>query len=112
MPACPPDVKLRQPEDFDRLRAYAAELNADVVAIEEVDSAETARHLFPPETYSIHMSHDRVKQRVGIVVRRGLAYDVNPDVTAIALDPIAHLRSGWISHCIRRRDRCAFSRCT
>jgi endonuclease/exonuclease/phosphatase family metal-dependent hydrolase len=90
----PSGVKLRQPEDFDRLHAYAAELNADVIAIEEVDNAETARRVFPPETYSIHMSHDHVKQRVGIVVRRGLAYDTNPDVTAIALDPIAHLRSG------------------
>jgi endonuclease/exonuclease/phosphatase family metal-dependent hydrolase len=90
----PSDVKIRQPEDFDRLRAYAEELNADLVAIEEVDNADTARRLFPPETYSIHMSHDRVRQRVGIVVRRGLTYDVNPDVTAIALDPEAHLRSG------------------
>ena len=90
----PSDVKIRQPEDFDRLRAYALELNADVVAIEEVDNAETARRLFPPETYSIHMSRDRVRQRVGIAVRRGLRYDVNPDVTAIALDPVAHLRSG------------------
>jgi endonuclease/exonuclease/phosphatase family metal-dependent hydrolase len=90
----PADVKLRQPEDFDRLRGYATELNADVIAIEEVDNAETAGRLFPAENYSIHMSHDRVRQRVGIVVRRGLSYDVNPDVTALALDPIAHLRSG------------------
>ena len=90
----PSDVKPRQPEDFERLHAYAEELNADLVAIEEVDNAETARRVFPPETYSIHMSHDRVRQRVGIVVRRGLHYDVNPDVTAIALDPVAHLRSG------------------
>lgn len=90
----PADVKIRQPEDFDRLRAYALELNADVVAIEEVDNAETARLVFPADVYSIHMSHDRVRQRVGIAVRRGLAYDINPDVTAIALEPVAHLRSG------------------
>jgi endonuclease/exonuclease/phosphatase family metal-dependent hydrolase len=90
----PSDVKLRQPEDFDRLHAYAEELNADLVAIEEVDNADTARRVFAPETYSIHMSRDRVRQRVGVAVRRGLSYDVNPDVTAIALDPVAHLRSG------------------
>jgi endonuclease/exonuclease/phosphatase family metal-dependent hydrolase len=90
----PPDVRPRQQEDFDRLRAYAEELNADLVAIEEVDNADTARRVFPAETYSIHLSRDRVRQRVGIAVRRGLAYDVNPDVTAIALDPVAHLRSG------------------
>jgi endonuclease/exonuclease/phosphatase family metal-dependent hydrolase len=90
----PDDVKLRQPEDFDRLQAYARELDADLIAIEEVDSAETAQLVFPPELYSIDMSHDRVRQRVGIAVRRGIQYDTNPDVTAIALDPMAHLRSG------------------
>ena len=59
------------------------------------------------------MSHDRVRQRVGIVVRRGIAYTVNPDVTAIALDPVAHLRSGVdITLNLRRSGRCAFWRCT
>jgi endonuclease/exonuclease/phosphatase family metal-dependent hydrolase len=90
----PADVKARVPEDFSRLHDYAFQLNADVVAFEEVDSADTARLIFPPAVYSIHMSHDRIRQRVGIAVRRGLAYDVNPDLTALALDPLDHLRSG------------------
>lgn len=90
----PGDVKIREPEDFDRLRGYAIELNADVVAMQEVDNAETARRVFPADSYSIHMSGDRVRQRVGIAVRRGLHYDVNPDVTALAMDSIARLRSG------------------
>jgi endonuclease/exonuclease/phosphatase family metal-dependent hydrolase len=50
--------------------------------------------VFPREIFSIHMSGDRVGQRVGTAVRRGLACTVNPDVNAIALDPKAHLRSG------------------
>jgi endonuclease/exonuclease/phosphatase family metal-dependent hydrolase len=90
----PTDVKPRVAEDFERLHGYARELNADVVAIEEVDNAETARRVFPIDSWSIHMSRDHVRQRVGIAVRRGLSYDVNPDVTAIALDPLAHLRGG------------------
>ena len=90
----PADVRPRQQEDFDLLRAYALELSADVIAIQEVDNAETARRVFPPELYSIHMSRDRVRQRVGIVVRRGLPYVVNPDVTSIAMDPMSRLRSG------------------
>lgn len=40
---------------------------------------------------TIHMTRDHVVQRVGIVVRRGLRYDANPDVTDLALN---HLRSG------------------
>ena len=90
----PPDVKPRQQEDFDLLRGYAAELNADVVAFQEVDNRDSARRVFPPETYSIHMTRDRVRQRVGLAVRRGIPYEINPDVTAIAGDPLDRLRSG------------------
>ena len=90
----PADVKIRQPEDFDQLHTYATELDADVIAIQEVDNAETAERLFLHDQYSIQMSRDRVRQRVGIAVRRGIPYDVFPDVTALALDPAAHLRGG------------------
>lgn len=87
----PDDVTPRSPEDFERLAAYARELNADVVALEEVDGYRPASRLFPREAYSIHFTHDHVVQRVGIAVRRGLSYDVNPDLTALAEH---HLRSG------------------
>jgi endonuclease/exonuclease/phosphatase family metal-dependent hydrolase len=93
-PSLPADVHVRVPEDFDRLRQYATELNADVIAIQEVDGRAVAARIFPPERYSIHMTRDNVVQRVGIVVRRGLAYDVNPDVTAIQGNREQHLRSG------------------
>ncbi|HEY3848004.1 MAG TPA: endonuclease/exonuclease/phosphatase family protein [Acetobacteraceae bacterium] len=90
----PADVHVRVPEDFDRLRQYATQLDADVIAIQEVDGRAVAARIFPPEHYSIHMTHDNVVQRVGIVVRRGLTYDVNPDVTALDLGPGKGLRSG------------------
>jgi len=87
----PPDVIPRSDEDFDRLAQYAQELNADVVAIEEVDGVSAAARVFPHDRYSIHMTHDHVIQRVGIAVRRGLPYDINPDLTGLAEN---HLRSG------------------
>jgi endonuclease/exonuclease/phosphatase family metal-dependent hydrolase len=90
----PSDVTVRAPEDFQRLAAYAARLNADIVALQEVDTVETARLLFPRDAWSIHLSRDHVRQRTGFAVRRGIEYDINPDVTAIALEPEAHLRSG------------------
>jgi len=93
-PGLPEDVKTRTPEDFDKLRQYALELNADVIAVEEVDGREAAAKVFPLDRYSIHMTRDRVTQRTGLVVRRGLKYDINPDVTAIAGDPHLRLRSG------------------
>jgi endonuclease/exonuclease/phosphatase family metal-dependent hydrolase len=87
----PSDVTPRSVEDFDRLAGYARDLDADVVALEEVDGWSAASKLFPREQYSVHMTHDHVVQRVGFAVRRGLHYDANPDVTGLAL---GHLRSG------------------
>jgi endonuclease/exonuclease/phosphatase family metal-dependent hydrolase len=87
----PADVTPRSDDDFARLAQYAQELNADVVAIEEIDGFPAATKVFPRDQYSIHMTRDHVVQRVGIAVRRGLHYDKNPDVTALAAN---HLRSG------------------
>nr|WP_294514014.1 endonuclease/exonuclease/phosphatase family protein [uncultured Rhodopila sp.] len=89
--ALPLDVVPRSAGDFDLLAAYAQDLNADVVAIEEVDGWAVAAKLFPRDRYSIHLTRDHVLQRVGIAVRRGLRYDANPDVTGLSL---GHLRSG------------------
>lgn len=93
-PLLPADVHGRAPEDFDRLRQYGLQLDADVIAIQEVDGRAVAARIFPPDRYSIHMTHDDVVQRVGIVVRRGLSYEVNPDVTEIRGAQWLHLRSG------------------
>lgn len=87
----PADVTPRNDADFARLARYAQDLNADLVAIEEVDGGTAAAKVFPRDRYSIHMTHDHVTQRVGIVVRRGLRYDINPDVTQLGAN---HLRSG------------------
>jgi endonuclease/exonuclease/phosphatase family metal-dependent hydrolase len=93
-PGLPPDVHTRRPQDFDLLRRYAAELDADVIGLQEVDGPAVAARVFPPDRYSIHMSHDRVIQRVGVAVRRGIHYGVNPDVTGFDVNDDRHLRSG------------------
>ena len=90
-PHLPADVTPRADEDFARLARYAQQLNADVVAIQEVDGFPAASKIFPRELYSIHMTRDHVIQKVGLVVRRKLRYDINPDVTALGDH---HLRSG------------------
>ena len=95
-PALPADVHPRAPADFDLLRRYAAFLNADVVAIEEVDGPAAAARLFPPDRYAVHMTADHVVQRVGLAIRRGIAFTVNPDLTGLDTQPDAPLplRSG------------------
>jgi endonuclease/exonuclease/phosphatase family metal-dependent hydrolase len=90
----PSDAHPKQPEEIDLLRRYAVELDADVIAIQEVDGPAVAARVFPPENYSIHMTRDHVVQRVGLVVRRGIRYTVNPDITGLDVDPGHQLRSG------------------
>ena len=92
--ALPADAHPKQPADIDLLQQYATQLDADVIAIQEVDGPIVAARVFAPDKYSIHMSRDHVVQRVGIVVRRGIHYDVNPDVTELNVSPSHALRSG------------------
>ena len=93
-PRLPADAHPKRPEDFDALHRYAVELDADVIAIQEVDGPDVAARVFPPDSYSVHMTRDHVVQRVGIVVRRGIHYSVNPDITGLDVDPGRQLRSG------------------
>lgn len=96
-PALPADVQRRRPADFARLAQYAAILNADVVAFQEVDGEQPAALLFPPARYALQLTHDAVVQRVGFAVRQGLSFTANPDVTALDIPrpgAAQHLRSG------------------
>jgi hypothetical protein len=42
----PSDAHPKRPEDFDVLSRYAAELDADVIAIQEVDGSAVAARVF------------------------------------------------------------------
>ena len=95
-PALPTDVVPKTAADFAVLKRYAAQLGADVVAMEEVDGPAAASVLFPSDRYALYFTGDDVVQRVGIAVRRGIAVHRNPDLTGLDLYPEArhHLRSG------------------
>jgi endonuclease/exonuclease/phosphatase family metal-dependent hydrolase len=95
-PALPADVTPRQDGDFALLAGYAAKLAADVVAFQEVDGPQAAARVFPPDRYRIVVTHDPVVQRVGLAIRRDIAFTQNPDVTALDPYPDARLplRSG------------------
>lgn len=95
-PALPENVHPKQPESIDALRRYAALLDSDVIAFQEVDGPEIAARVFPPERYSIFMTGDDVVQRVGFAIRRGVPVVHNPDLVGLDVVPEAlhHLRSG------------------
>ena len=95
-PALPPDVRPKSLADIDLLRRYALVLNADIVGFQEVDGTEPAARVFPPDRYTIVLTDDRVTQRTGFAIRRGLTIERNPDLVALDINPGARyrLRSG------------------
>lgn len=88
-PALPATLAPRGPQDFDRLRGYAARLDADVVALQEVDGAEAAARVFDPRAYAFFFAAEADVQRVGFAVRRGLEVTQHADLAALDLRPQA-----------------------
>ena len=96
-PSLPDDAHPKQPDDIVTLAGYASRLDADLVAIEEVDGPEIAAKVFPPDRYRIEMTHDAVVQRVGLAIRRGYGVTRHPDLTGLDAASAAaryRLRSG------------------
>jgi endonuclease/exonuclease/phosphatase family metal-dependent hydrolase len=82
--------KRRSPADFDRLRAYARQLDADVIALQEVDGPDAARLVFPD--YDFCFTRRVHVQNVGFAVRRGIAFQCG-DYAALGL-PESSVRWG------------------
>ncbi len=95
-PALPEDVRPKGMADVAVLRGYAQLLDADVVALQEVDGPGIAAAVFPPDRYELYFTDDSVVQRVGVAVRRGIPVHRNPDLAGLDLYPDARyrLRSG------------------
>ena len=95
-PALPEDVQPKDAADRTVLAHYVDQLNADLVAVQEVDGPGIAASLFPPDRYALYFTRDSVVQRVGVAVRRGIAVHQNADLAALDVTPDARhrLRSG------------------
>lgn len=88
--------KPRQADDYARLRSYARVLDADVVALQEVENAAAARRLFPEGQYHIEVggagevweprlcrdqAHGLLTaHRVAFAIRKGVPYRRNADL--------------------------------
>ncbi|TDH61313.1 hypothetical protein E2C06_17575 [Dankookia rubra] len=95
-PDLPRGLPVRSPGDLDLLARYARRLDADVVALQEVDGPEAAAKVFDPGTYAFFFPAEQDIQRAGFAVRRSLAATQNPDLEALDLHPRARfsLRRG------------------
>jgi endonuclease/exonuclease/phosphatase family metal-dependent hydrolase len=99
----------RTDANYAAMRAYVTHLNADVIAIQEVESQAAAERVFDPALYTV-VIEDRVgtnrggfcrgnegltinAQRTGFAVRKGIPFDRQPDFTAVQVGN-PDLRSG------------------
>jgi len=89
-PDLPQGFRPRTEDDIRRLRAYAEEVNADVIALQEVDGPLAAARVFDSRVYDFHFADERDVQRTGFAVRRGISWRANPDLAE--LDLVAHAR--------------------
>ncbi|MEJ5979314.1 endonuclease/exonuclease/phosphatase family protein [Novosphingobium sp. PS1R-30] len=111
----------RTAADYAAMRRIADGIDADVVAFQEAESPAAAARVFDPTRYVIvmenragnptgtcggqHPEQPFIRQAVGFAIRKGIAFDRNPDVTSLQLgDP--QLRSG-VDVTLRPRGRAA-----
>ena len=73
----------RSNEDIAALRKYAHDLDADVIALQEVDGADAARLVFPD--YDFCFSGRIAVQNNGFAFRRGLPHACGPDFLYLSL---------------------------
>jgi len=99
----------RTEADYEAMRGYVADLDADVIAIQEVETQAAAERVFDPAIYTV-VIEERVgtdrggfcrgregltinAQRTGFAIRKGLAFDRQPDFTDVQVGN-PDLRSG------------------
>lgn len=66
----------RTPSDYIELARYAKELDADVVALQEVESAEWARKVLG-DKYDYYFTTNNWVQRVGVAIKKSAGYTVS-----------------------------------
>jgi endonuclease/exonuclease/phosphatase family metal-dependent hydrolase len=74
----------RSREDIAAMKRHARTLNADVVALQEVDGPEAARLVFPD--YQFCFSARVAVQNNGFAIRRGLPFLCAPDLADLSMN--------------------------
>jgi len=74
----------RTAQDYESLRRYAAELRADIVALQEVDGPDAAAQVFPGYDYCF--STRGHAQKNGFAIRRGLPHRCEPEYEPLSVN--------------------------
>jgi endonuclease/exonuclease/phosphatase family metal-dependent hydrolase len=83
LPCDVPTAHARNSADFARLARYARRLDADIVALQEVEDERTARLVF--DGYRFCFTARRDLQNVGFAIRAGLPFRCGADLVDLSL---------------------------
>ena len=72
----------RMEDDYRDLRDHARRLNADVIAVQEVENELALGRVFDSDHYAFFVSNRRSAQRTGFAVKKSLRTSRYPDVNA------------------------------
>jgi endonuclease/exonuclease/phosphatase family metal-dependent hydrolase len=81
-------VGSRTAAELAALRALVDLLDADVIALQEVDGAEAAQQIFDEGEYTFHFSTQDNPQRTGFAIREGVAFTANPDLAELDIGDV------------------------
>ena len=78
-----PSKYQRTMEEFDRLRQHAERLDADVIAVQEVENERALARVFDPARYRFFVSDRNDAQRTAFAVRKSISARRHPDLAAL-----------------------------
>lgn len=81
------DGRQQRAQDWAGLKAIAQGMNADIVAFQEVDGAETAANVFDPAVYDVVSTQEDDVQRTGFAIRKGIRWTQEPDLVELDTKP-------------------------
>ncbi len=100
----------REPEDYLALKRHADRINADIIAVQEVENEQALARVFDPELWSFEIARNPdqetprpcagmadktiITQRTGFAIKKPIKYSRNPDLTALDVGNANRLRYG------------------
>jgi endonuclease/exonuclease/phosphatase family metal-dependent hydrolase len=81
-------VGSRTAAELAALRRLVDLLDADVIALQEVDGPEAAQQIFDEGDYTFHFSTQDNPQRTGFAIREGVAFTAHPDLAELDIGDV------------------------
>ena len=103
--------------DYEQLRDFSQLLNADIIALQEVENTAAVERIFPKSEWNIVLSdrpnsttyrcrgndQESTQQRVAVVLRKGIKYQINKSFRELGLE-MEGLRYGVVVEVFGDRD--------